>query len=211
MLFRLAGIAALAVASATARPDVYTYYPYTGPEVPVGDWVDNTVNGNGKGSSSLAIMVVVNQLILYWSQLSGFPRLVVPPAVAPNSSHPTNNINVITLAYIPKGMNIHFSTPFGIGASPYVKYGSSASDLYKTATGATTTFGRTPSCSAYDSVTQCSEYFHNVQIQNLTGNTVYYYQIPGGNGTTPSPVMHFKTAIEAGVDTGEFSCKPYVL
>lgn len=151
--------------------------------------------------------IVVRQLTPW---LPGFPRLVVPPAVAPNSSHPTNNINVITLAYIPNGMNIHFQTPFGIGASPYVKYGTSAKDLKKTATGATNTFGRTPSCSAYSSVTQCSEYFHNVQIQNLTANTVYYYQIPGGNGTTASPVMHFKTAPEAGADSGEFSCRSYI-
>jgi len=28
--------------------DVDTRFPYTGPAVPVGDWVDGTVNGNGK-------------------------------------------------------------------------------------------------------------------------------------------------------------------
>lgn len=44
--------------------DVDTYYPYTGPEIPVGDWVDPSVNG-------------VEGL--------GFPRLIEPPAVAPSS------------------------------------------------------------------------------------------------------------------------------
>lgn len=64
----LFGAAILLVAlPATAAPaqdekrDVDTRYPYTGPEIPIGDWVDATVNGNGKG----------------------FIRLVEPPAVAP--------------------------------------------------------------------------------------------------------------------------------
>jgi len=57
----------LAVAPSAAIPtkpgkrDVDTRFPYTGPAVPIGDWVDATVNGNGKG----------------------FIRLVEPPAVAP--------------------------------------------------------------------------------------------------------------------------------
>jgi hypothetical protein len=44
-----------------AKRDVDTRYPYTGPAIPAGDWVDPTVNGNGKG----------------------FPRLVEPLAVQP--------------------------------------------------------------------------------------------------------------------------------
>jgi hypothetical protein len=93
--------------------DVDETYPYTGPAIPVGDWVDPTVNGNGKG----------------------FPRLVEPPAVKPASANPTNNINVISLAYFPKGMNIHFQTPFGLGTAPKVAWGTSHKSLDKTATG----------------------------------------------------------------------------
>jgi hypothetical protein len=51
--------------------DVDTRFPYKGPAVPIGDWVDQTVNGNGKG----------------------FPRLTEPPAVKPKSSKPTNNVS----------------------------------------------------------------------------------------------------------------------
>jgi hypothetical protein len=29
--------------------DVDARYPYTGPIVPIGDWIDPTINGNGKG------------------------------------------------------------------------------------------------------------------------------------------------------------------
>lgn len=50
----------------------------------------------------------------------------------------------------------------------------------------------------------CSEYFHNVQITGLKNNTQYFYQIPGGNGTTPSGVFNFTTARAAG-DTTPFS------
>lgn len=63
----LIGAAALVALPATAAPtqdkkrDVDTRYPYDGPEIPIGDWIDQTVNGNGKG----------------------FIRLVEPPAVAP--------------------------------------------------------------------------------------------------------------------------------
>ncbi len=77
--FRL-GFLLLAL-SASAAPtkhkrDVDTRFPYTGPTVPVGDWVDPTVNGNGKG----------------------YPRLVEPPAVQPGSDKPSNNVNVISLS-----------------------------------------------------------------------------------------------------------------
>lgn len=61
-----------------AERDVDTRFPYTGPKVPIGDWVDNTINGNGKG----------------------FPRLVEPPAVMPGTSKPKNNINVISTSYV---------------------------------------------------------------------------------------------------------------
>jgi hypothetical protein len=93
-------------------------YPYTGPAVPIGDWVDTTVNGNGKG----------------------FPRLVEPPAVTPASKKPTNNINVIALSYVPEGINIHYQTPFGLGEKPAVKWGQSRQDLTSTATGSTVTY-----------------------------------------------------------------------
>lgn len=66
--------------------DVYTNYPYTGPTVPIGDWVDPTINGDG----------------------TGFTRLVEPPAVQPSSANPTNNVNVIALSYVPGGVNIHY-------------------------------------------------------------------------------------------------------
>jgi acid phosphatase len=57
----LLGVVATTIKAAPQQEkrDVYTNYPYTGPAVPVGDWVDPTINGNGKG----------------------FPRLVEPAAV----------------------------------------------------------------------------------------------------------------------------------
>ncbi|KAH8646176.1 Metallo-dependent phosphatase-like protein [Xylariales sp. PMI_506] len=155
--------------------DVNTNYPYTGPAVPIGDWVDQTVNGEG----------------------SGFPRLVEPPAVVPASSSPTNNINVISLSYIPTGINIHFQTPFGLGVDPSASWGTSSTDLSSTATGATLTYARTPPCSQAI-VTQCSEFFHNVQITGLEDGTTYYYQIAAANGTTASDVLSFTTAQAAG-------------
>ena len=62
----LLGVSLLAALPSTAAPtegkrDVDTRYPYNGPEIPIGDWVDATVNGNGKG----------------------FIRLVEAPAVKP--------------------------------------------------------------------------------------------------------------------------------
>lgn len=97
--------------------DVDETYPYLGPAVPVGDWVDPTVNGNGKG----------------------FPRLVEAPAVQPATADPTNNINVVALAYIPNGVNIHYQTPFGLGKAPSVLWGSSPDKLTNNATGASRT------------------------------------------------------------------------
>lgn len=52
--------------------------------------------------------------------------------------------------------------------------------------------------------TQCSQFFHEVRIENLKPGQTYYYQIPGGNGTTPSDVLSFTTALKAG-DKTEFS------
>ena len=65
-------------------------------------------------------------------------------------------------------------------------------------------YGRTPSCSEVNQITVCSEYFHDVQITGLNPGTTYFYQIPGGNGTTPSQILSFSTARAAG-DTTPFS------
>lgn len=100
-----------------AAPVVDETYPYTGPAVPVGDWVDPTVNGNGKG----------------------FPRLVEPPAVKPAGDNPINNINVISLSYLPQGINIHYQTPFGLGVAPSVSWGTSATNLNHKASGSSHT------------------------------------------------------------------------
>lgn len=79
--------AAPASGDAVAARNVDTLYPYTGPSIPVADWVDSSINGvPGKG----------------------FPRLVEPPAVTPATKNATNNINVISLSYIPSGVNIHY-------------------------------------------------------------------------------------------------------
>lgn len=174
------GLGLLLVLSADSAPikdkrDVDTRYPYTGPAVPVGDWVDPTINGNGKG----------------------FPRLVEPPAVKPAKSNPSNNINVISLSYLPNGVNIHYQTPFGLDGAPTVHWGMNPWDLPYTSAGQTGTYDRTPPCSEVV-VTQCSQYFHNVQIVNLQPGTTYYYLIPASNGTTASQVLSFQTARAAG-------------
>lgn len=98
--------------------DVYTNYPYNGPDVPIADWVDPTINGNGKG----------------------FIRLVEPPAVKPASKKPKNNVNVVSTGYIPGGINIHYQTPFGLGKAPAVHYGTKKDDLCYTAHGETSTY-----------------------------------------------------------------------
>ena len=102
---------------AAPKPSVDQRYPYTGPKVPVGDWVDPKVNGNGKG----------------------FPRLVEPPAVTPAKKKPSNNINVIQLSYLPDGMNIHYQTPFGLGKQPSVQWGAHPSRLNHKVAGHTRT------------------------------------------------------------------------
>lgn len=105
-------------ASAHPRPVVDDRFPYTGPAVPVGDWVDPAPNGNGQG----------------------FPRLVEPPAVKPASANPSNNINVIQLAFVPGGMNIHYQTPFGLGAKPTIHWGVGPMQMHRTTTGTTATY-----------------------------------------------------------------------
>ena len=100
-------VVALAKIAVKAVPVVDDRFPYTGPAVPIADWVDQTINGNGKG----------------------FIRLVEAPAVTPGKEKPTNNINVISLAYVPNGMLVHFQTPFGIGGEPCVNWGKSANSL----------------------------------------------------------------------------------
>ncbi|KAI1288680.1 acid phosphatase [Xylaria venustula] len=157
------------------KRDVDTTYPYTGPTVPVGDWVDQTVNGNGKG----------------------FPRLVEPPAVWPAFKRPTNNINVISLSYLQTGVNVHFQTPFGLTQKPTVHYGETVF-LGKSATGTSKTYARTPSCSEVAVITQCSEFFHNVELTGLRAGTEYFYRIEASNGTTASKILRFKTALPAG-------------
>ncbi|RHZ58046.1 hypothetical protein CDV55_104604 [Aspergillus turcosus] len=169
-------LVALTATAAQARPVVDERYPYTGPAVPVGDWVDPTVNGNGKG----------------------FPRLVEPPAVKPATANPRNNVNVISLSYLPDGMHIHYQTPFGLGVTPSVKWGKNPKHLNQVAHGYTHTYDRTPSCSEVKAVTQCSQFFHEVSLDNLESGTTYYYQIPAANGTTQSEVLSFKTAQRAG-------------
>jgi hypothetical protein len=101
-----------------AVPVVDDRYPYTGPAVPVGDWVDPSVNGNGKG----------------------FPRLVEHPAVTPASANPSNNINVISLSYLPQGINIHYQTPFGLGVAPSISWGTSPTNLNQQASGLSHTY-----------------------------------------------------------------------
>ena len=100
-----------------AVPVVDERYPYTGPAIPIADWVDQTINGNGKG----------------------FIRLVEAPAVTPAHSNPSNNINVISLAYVPGGILIHFQTPFGIGGEPCVNWGTESDALVTNTKGYTHT------------------------------------------------------------------------
>jgi len=113
-------LGALTAVTVRAVPVVDETFPYTGPAIPIADWVDPTVNGNGQG----------------------FPRLVEAPAVTPGTSNPTNNVNVISLSYAPQGINIHFQTPFGLGVAPSVSWGTSATSLGSTASGSTSRYVR---------------------------------------------------------------------
>ncbi|KAH6659055.1 acid phosphatase AphA [Truncatella angustata] len=155
--------------------DVDETYPYTGPAVPIGDWVDPTVKGNGRG----------------------FPRLVEAPAVTPEFANPTNNVNVVSLSYIPNGVHIHYQTPFGLGEAPSVVWGPKADSLVNEASGTSHTYDRTPPCSELVA-TQCSQFFHEVQLKNLTADTTYYYKIQAANGTTASDILSFTTGRAAG-------------
>lgn len=161
---------------AAPKPTVDEAYPYTGPAVPIGDWVNPIVNGNGKG----------------------FPRLVEPPAVIPCTAKPTNNVNVISLSYVPDGINIHYQTPFGLGEAPTIQWGTSAKRLIFHTKGHSRTYDRTPPCSMVAAVTQCSQFFHDVQISGLKPGTTYYYRITAANGTTESDTLSFTTARAAG-------------
>lgn len=161
------------------KRDVDTRFPYNGPDVPIGDWIDQTINGNGKG----------------------FIRLVEAPAVKPAELKPRNSVNVISLAYIPNGMTVHFQTAFGLDGPPTVHYGEESDNLCNTATGYTTTYDRTPPCSEA-MTTMCSQYFHNVLLRNLKAGTKYHYSIAASNGTTASQTLQFTTAPAAGGDEG---------
>ena len=102
-------IAVLAVfAGAAPNPDVDTAYPYTGPEIPVGDPVNQSPTDNTKGYARL------------WEK----PAVQPPPGVTA-----TNNINVISTAFFPGGINIHFQTPFDIGGQACVNWGTSKESL----------------------------------------------------------------------------------
>lgn len=61
-------------------------------------------------------------------------------------------------------------------------------------------YDRTPPCSAA-AVTQCSQFFHEVSLDNLAPATTYFYRISAANGTTESPVLKFTTARAAGDPT----------
>lgn len=58
-------------------------------------------------------------------------------------------------------------------------------------------YDRTPPCSDVV-VTQCSQFFHDVQIDNLEAGKTYYYRIEAANGTTASSVLSFTTLKAAG-------------
>lgn len=62
-------------------------------------------------------------------------------------------------------------------------------------------YDRTPPCSLISAVTQCSQFYHDVQLSNLLPGTTYYYMIPAANGTTASGVLSFTTALVAGDPT----------
>ena len=61
----------------------------------------------------------------------------------------------------------------------------------------TSRYDRTPPCSEV-ALTQCSQFFHNIQISGLKPSTTYYYTISAANGTTESDVLSFTTARKSG-------------
>jgi phosphodiesterase/alkaline phosphatase D-like protein len=52
--------------------------------------------------------------------------------------------------------------------------------------------------------TMCSQFFHNILLENLRPGTTYYYSIPSSNGTIASPTLNFTTA-PAADDRQEFT------
>jgi hypothetical protein len=58
-------------------------------------------------------------------------------------------------------------------------------------------YDRTPPCSLAP-VTQCSQFYHDIQLTGLKANTRYYYRINAANGTTESQILSFKTSRAAG-------------
>ena len=117
MLSTAVAFVILANTLVSAAPTVNTKFPYKGPAVPIGDWVDQSVQGDG----------------------TGFRRLVEAPAVKPSSKSATNNINVVSLSYVPGGMHVHFQTPFGIDGEPCVDWGTDPSNLWTNTKGWTRT------------------------------------------------------------------------
>lgn len=119
LLLATAGQAAVVPREPLVAREVDTSFPYNGPEIPFGDPVNPTLDGS-KG---------------------GYPRLWEPPAVTPPPGNTvTNNINVISSALFPGGINIHFQTPFGIGCDPVIEWGESKDKLKKKSKGKTTTW-----------------------------------------------------------------------
>ena len=62
-------------------------------------------------------------------------------------------------------------------------------------------YARTPPCSLVSDITLCSQYFHEVYLENLDAGTTYYYQIQASNGTTASDVLSFTASLASGNTT----------
>ena len=65
-------------------------------------------------------------------------------------------------------------------------------------------YDRTPPCSLVSDVAICSQYFHEVYLENLDAGTTYYYQIQRSNGTTASDILSVTTSLAAG-NSAQFS------
>lgn len=98
-------------------------------------------------------------------------------------------------------MSVHYQTAFGLRDDPKVHFGTDKKNLHTTIHGYTTTYDRTPPCSLA-MTTMCSQFFHNVQLENLKPSTKYYYTIAASNGTTESPILDFTTAAAKGDSSG---------
>lgn len=53
--------------------------------------------------------------------------------------NPSNNVNVVNMAYVPGGINIHYQTAFGLGEAPSIIWGKTPGDLCNVARGASNT------------------------------------------------------------------------